>query len=413
MKTYLRMEVNCISSFFSKNLKYLNKIFIIGIFILFAGLLFSSCSKQNKTVISGRIENAQKIKAYLVEIDSVQDKIIDSVDIKNNGKFRFTLPIDNPGYYQFKINDSKILTLILSPGEKINLTTDFNDFYNKKSIEGSFNSSKVNFLYDSLRNTIVLLDKIRRDYAETIDSDKDTAKLNNLSKTYQKIIENYRRFSIGYIIENLKSLTNIAALFQEYSPGFYVFSEARDMQYYKLVSDTLGKYYPKVKQVRILRENYKAFYDSYQTKKMIQMAKPADNHLPDLKLPDKNGTARSLSSLRGKTVLLSFWSVINSDCIQNNSEMQKIYKKFRGKGFEIYQVSVDNLFQVWTKELTTYNIPWISVCDTAFFNSTTRGLYNVNALPLNYLLNADQTDLLGKNLSPSELDQKLSVLLKK
>jgi len=397
----------------AKNSRRLYTLFFsIRNLIIIAVIFAYSCSKPNKAIINARIGNAAKSMVYLIEPGTKEDKIIDSTIIKKNGKFKFSLPLEISGYYQLNFKDGKSLTIILSPGEKLNLTSDFNNFYRLKKIEGSLNSVRLNFLQDTLRSTVSILEKIRNDYSSIAGSGKDTSQLNNLSIKYNKIIESYRRFSIGFILEDLKSLTNIAALYQEYSPGVLVFSKARDMQYYKLVSDTLGKYYPKVKQVKVLLENYKTFYDSYLTKKMIQMAKPADNHMPDLKLPDKIGAYKSLSSFRGKIVLLSFWSVINSGCIRDNEDMQKIYKKFHKKGFEIYQVSIDNSIDAWRKELSSEKIPWISVCDTAFFNSATRGLYNVNSLPLNYLINSDQTKVLDKNLSYSNLDQKLNELLK-
>jgi hypothetical protein len=399
---YLTKKIICLGIFFS-----------MRNFILITVILIYGCSKSNRAIINARIDNAPKTIAYLIELGEKTDKIIDSAVVKKSGKFKFSIPIEMPGYYQLKFKDGKNLTLILSPGEKINLASDFNDFYNTKKMEGSLNSIKVNYIHDSLRATNIQLDKIKKVYSKIVDTGNDTTRLNNLSVEYRKIVDNYHRFSIGYLLEDIKSLVNIAVLFQEYSPGEYVFSETRDLQYYKVVSDTLSKYYPKVKQVRILCENYKTFYEKYQVKKMVQMAKAKENNLPDIKLPDKAGKEISLYSLRGKTVLLSFWSVINNDCIQNNTAIQKIYNKYRGKGFEVYQVSVDNSLVAWRKELSFDKIPWISVCDTAFINSSTRGYYNVNSLPLNYLLNPMQTEILGKNLSAPELDQKLNELFKK
>jgi thiol-disulfide isomerase/thioredoxin len=411
MKVNFRLNGTSNSKYFDNNSNYLNRLFYRCNLILITAILIYGCSKQNKASINARILNASKTMAYLVESDSVADKIIDSAIVKKNGKVRFYIPIENPGYYQLKFQGNKSLTLILSPGEKINLTSDLNDFYNTKKIDGSLNSIRVNYLHDSLRATTTRLNEIKVDYSEIVNSSNDTLRLKNLSDKYKNIVDTYHRFSIGYLLEDIKSLVNIAVLFQEYSPGEYVFNETRDIQYYRVISDTLKKYYPKVKQVSILSENYKTIYQNYQVKRMLLMAKASDNHLPDIKLADKNGSEISLSSLRGKTVLLSFWSVNNTDCIQSNAEIQKVYKKFRGRGFEIFQVSVDNSLDVWRKELTFEQIPWISVCDTAFVNSSARGYYNVNSIPLNYLLNPGQTELLGKNLTATELDQKLTLLL--
>jgi thiol-disulfide isomerase/thioredoxin len=377
---------------------------------LVAVILLYGCTKQNKAIISARIDNAGKTVAYVIEADSTDNKIIDSVKIKKNGEFKFSIPILSPGYYYLKFKENIVLTLILSPGEEVNLTADFNNFYKTKDIAGSANSIRVNYLHDSLRSAIAILEKIKADYSKIIELDKDTAMLSKMSEEYKNVIEKYHKFSVGYILEDIKSLANIDALFQEYAPGNYVFNKVKDLQYYKIVSDTLGKYYPNVKQVQMLNSYYKAFYESYQIKRMMNLAKSSDSHLPDISLADKKGIYRKLSSLRGKIVLLTFWSINNEECIEENANFQKVYKKFKAKGFEIYQVSIDNSTKTWQNALSIEKLPWISVCDTVFMNSPTRGYYNVNAIPLNYLINADQTELLGKNLSASELDQKLTEL---
>jgi hypothetical protein len=89
-----------------------------------------------------------------------------------------------------------------------------------------------------------------------------------------------------------------------------------------------------------------------------------------------------------------------------------VYNKYKGKGFEIYQVSIDKSITDWKQALISYEIRWPSVCDTAFPYSKTRQFYNVNKLPMNYLINKDQTDILAKNISPEELDSKLEKILR-
>jgi glutathione peroxidase-family protein len=66
--------------------------------------------------------------------------------------------------------------------------------------------------------------------------------------------------------------------------------------------------------------------------------------LPEIKLDpnlkDINGKRIALSSLRGKIVLLTFWSVQSKDCITENLQLKEIYKTYNKKGFEIYQINL-------------------------------------------------------------------------
>lgn len=381
--------------------------------LLFVGLIiFSGCTEKPHARININMLNADRAMVYLIELGNAKDNKIDSVKLSRAGKAKFKVPLKEHSFYQVKFANNQSLTFILSPDEEINLKADYNDIYKSKVIEGSENTSKVNMLHDSLRSTISKMEKLKSEYSKISEVAGDTSQLHQLSERYEKLINAHKRFSIGFILNDLKSLANIAALFQEYSYGYFVFSEGRDMQFYKLVSDTLSKYYPNVKYVKLLSSNYKLMFENYQTQRLLKLTNSTENTLPDIKLPGKNGSTVKLSSLKGKIVLLSFWSVLNKDCIALNRDMINIYKKFRGNNFEIYQVSIDNSKDDWLRTIKYEEIPWISVCDTSFPQSNILWAYNINALPLNYLINKDQNEILGKNMTPSTLERQLSQLLK-
>jgi len=72
-----------------------------------------------------------------------------------------------------------------------------------------------------------------------------------------------------------------------------------------------------------------------------QMSKnlPKTSLDPDLK--NISGNRVALSSLKGKYVLLTFWSVQSGDCVQENLQLKEYYKLYNKKGFEIYQINLD------------------------------------------------------------------------
>jgi peroxiredoxin len=151
----------------------------------------------------------------------------------------------------------------------------------------------------------------------------------------------------------------------------------------------------------------------YQKEKLLQMANVKETDLPDLLLPDQRGKMISLSSLNGKTVLLNFWSVNQLESIEYVVKLKKIYEKYHKMGFEIYQVSVDKTIPRWEKALEFEELAWINVIDTAFPASATYTLFNIKELPMNYLINAEQSDIIAKNISPAALDRTLSNLFNK
>lgn len=380
--------------------------------ITFLLVVLISCSRKNNVIIRGKIENATGQTVYIEELRLRKNRILDSCVLKNSGRLRFNMDIKIPGYYQLRLSEGQLLTLILSPGERIDLYSDFPRFYDAKIIKGSPNTTRVNQLHDSLRVVIKKLSVLRDNYIDISEGeDPSQIELDSINKAYTELRENYKKYTVRFILEDLQSLANIAALYQEYEKEDYVLYSNRDLQFFKLVSDTLSKYYPRVRYVKILKDNYKSFFNEYQHARLMKMAKPVETIIPDLTLPDPTGTERSLKSLTGKIVLLSFWSVKQAESIQHVVELQKLYKKFKNKGFEIYQVSIDKSLSEWQKAVKFEEIPWISVCDTAFPNSQTRLLYNVNAIPLNYLINREQSEILARNISAVDLDQTLINLI--
>jgi hypothetical protein len=383
----------------------------IGIFSLLFLLLFS-CSRQKRAIIHGKIKNAAGQTVYIEELRLRKNRILDSCQLKNSGKLRFNLDIKIPGYYQMRFTDGQTISLILSPGERFKIFSDFNRFYESKLLEGSQNTLRVNRLHDSLRIVIEQAKDIRKSYTEIAEEeDPSPQTLDSINQVYNNLRDEYKKFTMSFILEDLRSLANIAALYQQYDEGDFVFYSNRDLQFFKLVSDTLHKYYPRVKYVKILKENYESFFNDYQHARLMQMATPTETIVPNLTLPDPKGVDQSLEKLKGKVVLLSFWSVNQSESVQKVLEMQKTYKKYKHKGFEIYQVSIDKSLSDWRKAVKFEEIPWISVCDTAFPNSNTRLLYNVNEIPLNYLIDSEQSEVLARNLTANELDQTLNTLL--
>jgi peroxiredoxin len=141
-----------------------------------------------------------------------------------------------------------------------------------------------------------------------------------------------------------------------------------------------------------------------------QIAGSENYVLPEIALPDIKGDTIKLTSLKGRYVLLSFWASWNEESVNANLELKKVYEKYHNKGFEIYQVSFDKSVNQWNRAIKFDELPWLNVNDSTFPQSVTARNYNVNNLPLNYLIDKNMETILGKNLSSDELNNKLSEL---
>jgi peroxiredoxin len=62
---------------------------------------------------------------------------------------------------------------------------------------------------------------------------------------------------------------------------------------------------------------------------------------PDFSMKDVNGKDFTLSSLKGKVVILSFWATWCHPCKDEMPKFNKLYKEMRSRGLEIVAVSSD------------------------------------------------------------------------
>ena len=385
--------------------RHLNKIkiviFILGLFTL------TSCINTGSVKIKGTLKNCAARTIYFEKVDVFKVKTVDSLIMRNNGRFTFSASAKLPDFYQLRLSDNKIISLLIEPGEKAIISGDIYNLDKTLVIKGSKGSELLNELLKELETTKLKLDSISAVFINTTD---ESAK-EDLKEKYKKILEQHRKYSIGFILDNYSSLACITALYQEIEPGRILFIKARDIQFFKIVTDSLIIKYPRSNHVAVLKVNTNRLLQGYNSQKILSLAGPENFILPDIALPDIKGDTLSLLSLKGSYVLLSFWASWNKESVNVNLRLKDVYEKYHKKGFEIYQVSFDKSVKQWHNAVRFDELPWINVNDSTFPNSLTARDYNVNDLPWNYLIDKNMVTIIGKNLTSNELNIKLSGLL--
>jgi peroxiredoxin len=128
---------------------------------------------------------------------------------------------------------------------------------------------------------------------------------------------------------------------------------------------------------------------------------------PEISLPDPEGKTVTLSSLKGKYVLVDFWAYWCKPCRNENPNVVKAYKQFKDKGFEVFGVSLDRNKEDWLSAIKEDGLTWTHVSDLKYFESQAALDYNINAIPFSILVDPDGV-IIAKNLRGDALQKKLA-----
>lgn len=368
----------------------MKKILILCLF----GIFQMSCQKDTDTFqLKGSISGG--VDGYVYLIYTLNDNTVKDSIMSENGKFVFEGKLDQAVYATVYMgdladNNANFVSFFMDPSD-MELSIKSDDF-KKYKLTGSATDDLYLKVEGQKRSILQEADSI----LQALQKESDPEKANELRENLDPYYKRMQQVDYDFIAANPDS----------YLSAYYLLIDKGN-----LTLDKLADYYQSLTE-RIKRsQSAEAVKISIDRLKAVQPGAIA----PDFSSTDINGNPLTLSSFRGKYVLLDFWASWCIPCRKGNPHLKELYSKYHDKGLEIICISDDDSKpENWHKAVEKDQVQefhhilrGLTIADDGQpdHKNDISELYCIKFLPTKYLIDKDGKII--SKLEDGELDEKL------
>lgn len=373
-----------------------------------AAAFLAGCAGQTEKgefKIEGHLNNLPLGAVLLEELTLDNVKVVDSTNVKDaSGKFTLKGMVAEQGLYRVRFENGKFILLALDAGD-MKIDGDVDKLEDVK-ISGSEPTAELQqFMSDISKQSIALTEEMR-----SLDSLHAILPDSAFQPKVEAFQKKEKEFENGFFLMADKTKNPATAVF-----AISQVRSGEEIVAHKQVITNLATRFPKNTLVKSMTDKILELEKNQGGGDAAGGEEPSAVKVgqvaPDFTLPDPSGKMISLSSFRGKYVLVDFWASWCGPCRQENPNVVKAYQQYKGKNFTILGVSLDKTKDKWQEAIKADGLAWSHVSDLKFWDSAVVPLYGLNAIPTNFLLDP-QGKVIASNLRGPALEAKLQEVLK-
>jgi peroxiredoxin len=368
--------------------------------ITYIVLIGSFLSCNNKTAgkifeVEGTVKNSTSKMVYLEEnVPNGRPTIMDSAQLKESGSFSLKAPIKEESLYQLRLEGKLVpFALFINDVAKVKVNADVNNAAQPYTVEGSpASQALINFDKLTYEQGLKLftagskVDSLMKAKAADSITNAEYAKVEATATELKSFVTDFLQKSASPILTlyALSSFQNTAT-----NLGIQGFSAPERSE---IISAAAAK------------------FPSHTGLQTVSKSLPSAK-APDFTQPGVNGQPVSLSSFKGKYVLLDFWASWCRPCRQDNPNVVKAYNEFKDKNFTVFGVSLDQNKDAWLQAIQQDGLTWTHASDLKFWSNEAAVLYGVQGIPANFLIDP-QGNIVAQDLHGEEIVRTLRNLVR-
>ena len=351
--------------------------------------ILTACTPQPGYHLSGTIDGLSE--GEVVFLEQRIDKEYVAVDsfTSQDGSFEFNGMVDMPDVYYVSVPGKRGKAMIFLENSQIILTTRADSLW-KPIVTGSAVHDEYNAFQASLREIYAEENELYARYLQAANAGEE-ATMQKLEQEMDAMDGKAEQFQLAYLDEH---------------PASYIAPYIVQSIHYQKEADELEALLEKLDPSLDGSTLVGSMKRQLELLKKVAIGMPA----PVFTQQDSMGNPVSLSSFRGKYLLIDFWAAWCGPCRRENPNVVAAYQKYHRKGFEVLGVSLDRSRESWLKEVRDDGLAWTQVSDLKYWSNNAAALYGINSIPSNLLLDPEGV-IIRKNLRGEDLHAALAEFL--